>query len=234
VANDGERAISNVIEPLRLGFPVGHRVLDASILHKNPDSLQVAVGVERGGDHSEALVSRFPLLNKGEYFVVKLLLSGFVPSKELSFSLLADDLPRTLRPSWLPVDSMREPSSRIEWTPIVIGSVFVLIAAALGHAVYMLRQVRPELLPFPWAGFRPGAETISVMVALVIAVLLVVIGIAVIFAGFGSLMPNRAKFPLPKELRRGRGFFMVGPHEDLIDLNVIVGEGAEEEPNRPA
>ncbi len=233
VANDGERAISNVLEPLKLGLPSGHRVLDASILHKSPDSLQVSVNIEQAGDQSEVLVSRFPLLNKGEYFVVKLLLSGFIPSKELSFTVLADDLPRTLRPSWLPVDAMREHPSRIEWVPIVIGSVIVLIAAALGHALYILRQQRPELLPVPWAGFRPGAGTVSVAVAIAIAVLLVGIGVAVILAGFGGLMPKKAKFPLPKDLRRGAGFFRVGPHEDFSDLNVVVGEDLEEQAERP-
>jgi len=40
VANDGERAISGVIEPLTLTIPPGTELLDASILHRQPEALQ--------------------------------------------------------------------------------------------------------------------------------------------------------------------------------------------------
>jgi hypothetical protein len=99
VANDGERAISSIIEPLTLVLPRGVKLLDGSILHRHPKALDVYINTD---ERRNALEFRCPLLSKGEFFVVKLLLDGKIPRDQLQFRVLADDLPRTLKLQWLP------------------------------------------------------------------------------------------------------------------------------------
>ena len=43
IANDGERSIRDVIDPLTLDLPPEVELLDASILHRHPAELDVAV-----------------------------------------------------------------------------------------------------------------------------------------------------------------------------------------------
>jgi hypothetical protein len=81
IANDGERSIRDVIDPLTLDLPPEVELLDASILHRHPSELDVAVKSSARGIGSPNVVVQFHLLNKGDFFVVKLLLSGALPSK---------------------------------------------------------------------------------------------------------------------------------------------------------
>ena len=59
VANDGERAIRDVIEPLVLEIPPQVQLLAASLLHKHPDDLKVSLTASYS-DKSTNLKIDFP------------------------------------------------------------------------------------------------------------------------------------------------------------------------------
>lgn len=228
VANDGERAVSGLIEPLRLTLPDGVRVLDASILHRSPEALQAAVDAGGAADSPAGLIITFPLLNKGDFFAVKLLLSGRVQLEALKFTVLADDLPRSINAEWLPPTARSEPGSRIEWSAVATGLVFMLLAAGIGHSLYLLRTLRPELFPYPWDVFRPTWHVASLAITAATGLLLALLGLVLsTFVALEGLFVRRGRFSLPSELRRRRGPFMLTHHD------VFFAEGETVASDRP-
>ncbi len=200
VANDGERAISNVIEPLSVQLPAQIEVLDASVLHRNPDTLKATI------NHTAGLLEfSFPLLNKGEFFIVKMLLSGSVAMRDLTFSILADDLPRSLKVKQLPPASLRDSGYKVEWSLAAAGCVVLFFCV---WVVYLLRSLwvkQPDRFPFPWGSYVFSWPSILLVgPAVPFLLLLGFISIAMITSAFfdGEFPPSRGpKFPLPKELR---------------------------------
>jgi hypothetical protein len=210
IANDGERAISNLIEPLRLTFPAEHRILDASVLHKSSDSLAVEIRTEPTEQEGTVLIMNFPLLNKGDYFAIKILLSGFIPSRNLLFKIVADDLPRSIRPERLPRDAILGPSKRVEWPIVVGGIVVVLLGGATGYVLNVVRTMRPELLPFPWSTFHFSFAAVPLLITALIGIALLILGIMAVTSGFGGVVRRRPAFRLPTELHR-HSRILLGP-----------------------
>lgn len=218
VANDGERAVSNLLEPLRMRLPAGVEILDASILYRSPESLQASIGMEAGSRGEAVVVFKFPLLNKREYFLVKLLVSGHIPSDALDFTVLADDLPRSIKAEWLPADALQERQVRVEWSAMLVGVFLLGLALATGHVLYTLSRFRPELFPYPWSSFHPSWPSLAVGVNFALAVLLTVLGAVLIVVGFGGVVPRGPRFPLPEGLLRRAGAFPFPPYIHMVEV----------------
>jgi len=205
VANDGERAIRDVIEPLTLSLPAGVEVLDASIVHRQPGGLKAQITAAPPQPGGTSLALEFPLLNKGEFFVVKLLMSGrFVPSE---LAVLCDDLPRTIKMEPLPANSLREPAYKFELALTSMGLGILIIPAWACYAAYLLHGYPALFHPL---ALRPGAMEVHVdsLVFLVFGGLIMlafaVIGFGLSAAGaFGGEFPppRGPRFRLPKELQ---------------------------------
>ena len=232
VANDGERAIRDVIESLTLTIPPGVEVLDASIVHRQPEGLKVDIIPNLHPRTGSSFALDFPLLNKGEFFVVKLLLSGRFKLSHLT--VLCDDLPRSIQIESLPPNSFQDTEYKFEWVPAVIGLGVLLVPAWACYSAYMLHEFRPALFhPFV---FRPGAVDIHPE-ALVFLALGAAIFLLFLIVGFGLLgvaifggdfPPSRGpRFRLPKELQ-GLAF----PYRALhiqSDLEEVRGKKVPEE-----
>ncbi len=146
----------------------------------------------------------FPLLNKGDFFLVKLLLSGSVPSDDMKFTLVADDLPRTLEFNRLPPQALEEKKLRVEWGIVVVGLVVLAFGSAMSFALFNLVEHRPDAFPYPWSTFKFSVLSLLVVAPSVIGVVLICIfgALLVIAAGLEGLWIRGTRFPLPKELRR--------------------------------
>jgi hypothetical protein len=216
VANDGERAIRDVIEPLALTIPHEIEVLDASIMYRQPEGLKADIIVELHAPNSSDLQFTFPLLNKGEFFVVKLLLSGRF--RFSSFSVLCDDLPRTITAEPLPADSVQDKEYSFEWIPALIGLGFLAGAAWVLCSAYLLHGPHPELfrpIMFPkprTIAFAPIAFLYSGVGAVVLLFFAGLGGLLLGLAVFGGEFPpfRGPKFRLSKEIQR-----MVFPYHAL-------------------
>lgn len=149
VANTGERAIRDVIECLTLAVPDTVEILDASVVYRQPERLAVDVLVDlRPPPGGNDIKLDFPLMNKGEFFVVKLLLSGRLDFSSLS--IFCDDLPRAITVEPLPPNAIREARYKFEWVPAAIGLAFCVLAAWSCYSAYLVHTVRPDL-------FRPNS-----------------------------------------------------------------------------
>ena len=202
IANDGERAISNVIEPLRLDLPQGVEVLDASVLHRHPENLNVSITTVDRERSTNSILFEFPLLNKGDFFLVKLLLSGELGRDDFLFEILADDLPRSLSTlELLPMATrVEERKYTFGWEALFSGLVVAGIVAWIGWALSLLYDQRPELFPHPWASYPITIESVFLLVPAV--VLIGVFGFLALFAigisFFGGFPPKGPRFPIPK------------------------------------
>ena len=220
IANDGERAISNVMEPLSVQLPQGIDVLDASLLHRHPDNLKASIR-QKDTPAGPALDFVFPLLNKGEFFVAKLLISGSVSIRELPFTMLADDLPRSVKVKRVPPASLQDSGYKIEWG-LALGSLVVLIFPI--WALYMLHLLwtkQPGLFPYPWDSYSfTFTSLLIIFPGAVILGFFLLIGFAMLGAAFfnGEFPPSRGpRFPLPKEIR-SMGFpYRMPPLPDSFD-----------------
>lgn len=206
VANDGERAIRDVIEPITLTIPPEVEVLDASIVHRQPEGLKANIIVSPHAPTGTSLALEFPLLNKGEFFVIKLLLSGRL--KLSNFTVLCDDLPRSIEVEPLPLNLLRETQFGFEWIPAVFGLAALLIPAWACYSAYLLHELRPSLFhPFTP---RPGALEVHLEPLLflvfgaIIVLLFLVIGFGLLGTAIfgGEFPPSRCRrFRLPEELQ---------------------------------
>ncbi len=67
VANTGDKAIRDVIEPLSFSVPESCELLDASLLHLDPAELKVNLAIS---EDRRSFKMNFPLLNSGSFFVL--------------------------------------------------------------------------------------------------------------------------------------------------------------------
>ena len=148
---------------------------------------------------------RFPLLNKGEFFVVKLLLSGRLATRDLSLRILADDLPRSVRVKDLPPAALEQKAYKVEWEAAAAGAVVLVFPLWASYCLYLLYKSRPELFPYPWTTFKASFEALSLVLpgGVILGFLFLVGLLLLLTAAFGGELPPRRgpHFPLPKELR---------------------------------
>jgi hypothetical protein len=207
IANDGERAIGQPIEPLTLPLPEDIELLDASILHRQPASLRVSVSLVTGekAAHVTDVTFDFPLLNRGDFFVAKLLLSGPAPKKPFTFRLLAEDLDRTFQFKRLPLEALEEKGPAFVWMPVVLGGALLSVCGWFFYILYVIHAAQPEIFPYPWRTFSFSARSLVVLLpSVTLGVLFLLIGLLVTFtmAFEGVFPPHRGpRFPLPAKLR---------------------------------
>jgi hypothetical protein len=220
IANDGERAIRDCIEPLSLQMPVGVEILDASILYRKPEQLIADVEQNISTIGVAQLRFRFPLLNQGDFFLVKLLLNGSLKRDDLEFHILADDLPRAIKAKRLPAQSTTTAKPRVEWSGVVVGGILVLLGLSQAYAMYLLYRASPQFFPLPWASFKPSALAILVLIVWSVGIIGTLgLGTALFaLAGFDEFFQRHPRFPLPSELRHHHHRIFVRDSEGEFSL----------------
>lgn len=145
VSNDGERAIRNYVEPLTLDLPEGTRVLDAAVTASSPHDLEAGGTAKHFSDRGPELIFKFPLLNSGDWFRVKILVGGDLEEdpEDWTLRIRAEDLDseisvRHARP--LEHEGYRERKNRGDQAMAVfmVGSVAAYLAA---HGIFVLAGV---------------------------------------------------------------------------------------------
>lgn len=219
IANEGQLAIRDCIEPLTLILPPNVKVFDATILHVDPKGRTVNVSVNEV-DGSTQVKFDFPLLNHGNFFVVQLLLNGEVKASDLIFQITVDDLPPTLEAQRLPYELIRSDAPKIEWSALWVSLGLIVGAIASIYGIVLLVEARPEYFPplLPIANFHPNILVLITIVLWAIGdLLLVTFGIALLFAvAFGDVTLKKPKFPLPSHLRQYPSVYF-----DIVDLERV-------------
>ena len=207
IANDGDVAIRDCLEPLTLELSHTVSILDVSIVYRHPAELIVVPSQTKVFTGNPGVRFDFPLLNKGDYFVVKLLLSGKWKPSALAFRIVAEDLPRLLNTEWLAVgDTAETPPAKVDRIPVIVGACLILLAVAFSYDTFLLYDARPYIFPYPWKTFTFSfTPFLTVTVSVVGTIALAVIGGLLCFGigmGLGKLIRRKTRFPLPEELRR--------------------------------
>lgn len=141
VSNSGEKSIGEVIEPLSIGIPDGALLVDASIMHASPEGRRVELHIPTD---RRSVGFRFPVLNAGDFFITKLLLDGSPREKDFIFSIVAAELPPTLKPTLIPPDAIVSTgTSKFEGAPLVAGCVFLLFGVAIAVLVWARWSAMP-------------------------------------------------------------------------------------------
>ena len=201
IANTGDKAIRDVIEPLTLTIPDGCVLLDASVLHVSPKGRKIIL--EMSEDKQEVRYI-FPLLNSGEFFISKLLLNGAPTEESFSFSIVADELPPTLTPTHLPYDSIASSRKReFEFSLLTAGLVITVLGLAIVKLIYDGWSSLPNWSEhgfwefFTSLGFSGWALFASILPAFVF----LLIGVMLTVASFteGSFPPPKKKFIVPDD-----------------------------------
>lgn len=221
VANTGERAIRDVINPLSVSIPKDCTLLDASVLHVSPEGREVTIT-----QSAKTVSFLFPLLNTGEFFVTKLLLQGRARPKDFLFSITVDDLPPTLCPIPLPHDLIDTGKKRgFEGELLVLGVILLLFGASFAGVIFGHSSTLQECWTRGVAASFPQhwILLLSVVVTAIPAILLLVIGPMVMVGAFTNFsFPKRKRFRVPEDIVRRRIFF-----EDFPLLEQVNNEKKE-------
>ena len=185
-------------------------ILDASIVHKHPADLKASINirpVSEGG--MQQIHFAVPLLNRGEYVLVKLLLSEAIDAGQLRLHLVAEDLPRQIVPKALPPDATRSLLESIEWSAIFVGSLFLACALAMYFVIIagFTAHPIPEWTDAGLVTFKAKLEWIhlGLIVSSMGDALMGGLG-AMIFFGIGfQSLTHRNRIVLPPELRPNSG-----------------------------
>ncbi|CAB3859107.1 hypothetical protein LMG26788_02166 [Achromobacter pulmonis] len=204
VANTGDKAIRDLIEPLSLSLPENSTLLDASILYQEPSELKTTLSIS---EDRRGIFIDFPLLNKGDFFVLKVLLNGAPKPHELKFSILVDELPRTLPTQRLSIGEIGTPTERNKL-------IFPLLGVGLFVSLWGLSVVKviyDSWVEWPlWiGGFAEYVSQITLShlakaAACVPAFFLTVLGVMLSAAALfdGNFPPLKKKVVLPNNLTR--------------------------------
>jgi len=165
VANEGQRAIRDLIEPLSLVLPKSAKLLEANILHTEPRGREVTIKSTELPDQKTRVEFHFKLLNKNEFFFVKMLINGELDHHNLRFHITVDDLPPTIRPKTQPFQrNQEEPTTGAG--AILLGLLPLAVAIATVFGMMTLRNARPELFPgrdgFYWFSWSTLALLITI------------------------------------------------------------------------
>lgn len=177
VANTGELAIQHTLQPLRLHLPNGARLLDVSIIKKSPDELSVKARPLHPPDEGDQGVEfDFPLLNRGEYFVVKILIDGEVAWRDCFFSIESEDLQRRLKLQLPP--SSQPPFGGIVWIIALMGLIGSLMGLGFCGVAYALWIQHPTVLPLI-EGVGPRVSTLILGFAAVCGTITFLVSVAI-------------------------------------------------------
>lgn len=206
IANTGERAIRDIIRPMKLDLPDDAEIMEGSILHISPEGRAVDFEILESRTSVEF---NFPLMNKDDFFIIKFLVKGTPSKSDLKFSLVADDLPPQLdirRLSHNQIESDRKSfKQEFELGMFLTGIAFILSSLVV---MFLAHYVPAEAVPpfqsksYIWLNSIP-VVSIATVIGYIVAALLFLLGLILVsislFENFEFPKQNR-KFKLPSEL----------------------------------
>jgi hypothetical protein len=205
IGNSGDRPIRDIIDPLTLTLPDHVEVLDLDILHIEPEGREVEV--ENGAtENPPRVLFRFPLLNAGEFFILRILVKGSVELDDLKFSITAEDLPPKLE-----AEPFSTTQSAAFGRSVDLGTFGVSIGSAVFTAAlaYLVFSVWTNQISASAGSLfaRVGNNLVltgSILLAAALGVLGAIVAVMAFVAGFEdirwpSLRPPKPVFKIPRE-----------------------------------
>lgn len=179
VINDGDKALRDTVEPLTLRWPDALRVLDAEVVRRHPSTLQVEVKLNQLT--AKELEVRFDLLNAREWFIVKVIADGHSTPEQWQWSIVADELPRSLGLKKLTLDDLSDLPMPTRERLVYLG--LSILAGGGAYAVFSGMSAVTD-----WGKSNAGDGSIFSIATGILMAALAFMGIALIGAtgGFAS------------------------------------------------
>lgn len=237
IANTGDFPIRNVIRPLTLQIPNQAEVLDANIIHIEPAGREINIQTIKSTD-ANLVEFIFPLLNSGDYFVVKLLVKGYAPSPEqkkkkdeaeevvsldffefrrynlFKFKITVDDLPPEIVSEILPNDYSDYGPSQFDKTILIPSAISCVIAFLLGFILYSLKDIKSDLFLFNFVEFFSKFTFLKfcIMIGWLLTLLFLIVAVGITGSEFSGSRSNgkKTKFKLPRKLDEHRDIRYLG------------------------
>jgi hypothetical protein len=203
IANTGVRAISFKENPC-ISIPSDNLILDASLIYRKPRDLGAEIiRLPVGEDKCQKLKIAVPVLNRDEYVILKLLLSGEFDTSSLKLQLLSEDLERSIGVTELPPQATKSFRESIEWSAIWVGGILLLFCSS----VLIISNSYDHLNIVQWDGLVDfikkwmDIDHIALIISTVGATLFGLVGVALLF-GIGLIPPFRKiRLVIPSELK---------------------------------
>jgi len=218
VANEGQRAIRDLLDPLSLTLPKAAKLLEARVLHVEPKGREVSIGPVELADGRTKVEFRFKLLNRREFFFVKMLVNGKLDVGALRFSIAVDDLPPIIVPErqvFTAPDG--EPTTGVG--ALLLGLLPLAVGLATAFGIVELRRARPDLFPggpgFAWLSWT------TMGLLLWVAGMTYWFGRATQLVVARGLLGRKHRFKLPPAVETIHGphfYFGEGPEDELYFL----------------
>lgn len=227
IANTGDKAIRDIIEPLTLSLPKECELLDATLLHIHPSGRKVELTYSPKNEYIEFNIQ---LLNSGDFFIVKFLLNGNPNISDFKFKISVDELPPILKIEQLPFDALVSKSDKkisflSKITRHLVEFIFGIIILTIGLSVFLLiyREIKvmsvnnlSEILYHLYSvDIIFYAAIISFIPALMISIIGVMACLAALFDG--SFPPRKNKFIVPED-KRLISLGWLPPHRSYLDI----------------
>lgn len=231
IANTGDFPIRDIIRPLTLKIPNQAEVLDANIIHIEPNGREVSLKTTKNTNEN-VVEFQFPLLNSSDYFVTKLLVKGEAPRPQkikkedaseddddnflsfntynlFKFNITVDDLPPEILSERLPHDYSYYQKEAYDKSTLWGGAIFGALAFILGYVLFCLKELKSDLFLFHFSEFFTNFSfyKFCVIIGWIITLLFSLFAIIIPLIGFSDLTNNKpkTKFKLPSKLSENRG-----------------------------
>jgi len=201
IANTGEKAIRDIVEPLSLSIPENCSLLDATLLHVDPPGRKVAVVI---ASNRNKLSFDIPLLNRREFFIVKLLLNGEPKVADFVFNIAADELPPQLKVQPLPPDAVGiAKRKKFELGMLAGGAIMLSMGIGVATLIFEGFGKLPVLnVQHPWTFIvQLDWSNLALALSLIPSLVFVLIG-AMLSVGSlteGTFPPPKHRFIVPNE-----------------------------------
>jgi len=212
IANTGERAIRDIIVPLTIRVPEECELLDATVLYVSPHDRLISPSLE-----STKVSFDVPLLNAGEFFIIKLLVKGEAKPRDFRFTITADDLPPTLTLRRMPDELLigDDKTPLLRYPVLIFGVSLTVVGLSIVGLIYhswsdLVLAWRVGLMD---SLRSQGLLVSSTIVCVVAAAILIVGGIMLCFGAFEYFsIPKRRRLKVPS-------YFLPDPsYEDPDDV----------------
>lgn len=193
VANDGERAVGQFHKPIKIEFPYAISILDATVLDSSHSDLPITLKLD-AEDSVARLLLDLPFLNRGDWLVMKVLLTPPVDLTSVSVFTLAEELEPHIRVQSMPAESAGQTwIEKLQWWLLLVALVAVMLGGMVAMN-WLAPEVRVLAIDLGGGGLVLGIAAVVMLTMWIALSLLGILVVAKAIDGVGRTL--EAIFPV--------------------------------------
>lgn len=223
IANTGDLPIRDIIEDFKLTLPKENKIFSISIIHIQPEGRNIEYKIEENNDKNIVLF-KIPLLNKGEFFVFKVLYQDFITDdkdtkdveydEEYSFTITAYNLPPNLELEHLPFNYYEdEIDNKYDWSSFWIAFISGIVFGSILLTILAFDEPVNNRYLFNFKSFFSSDTFDFINIGILflsllgfVTFLLTILGIVM---ALSELSPDdKPKFKVPTKLRKEKKYYL--------------------------